>query len=329
MKKLIALLLALTMVFALCACGASETAAPADDAAAAPAAEGEKLTIAFSTIAYSIAVLPQYLIDQLDALCGAEGWEFVMLAAEGDAELQGQQVSTLISKQPDYLVLFPADPMLAIDWCAEAEAAGIPTIAVHVDVDESCHGTSCDAYCGIDNEAVATAIHDYMVEKNPDGANIVEIGGVPVQADYIVRTGTFNGLLSDNYKQLGEIGWAYSSRADAQGFMENFIGSYGDDIDVLVGFDDDLTLGGVNALQERGMTDVQVYSITGQKEAMQAIKDGKMTMTVFTSMAKEAEKVVETIKALEAGQTVDYFQYIETPVVDASNVDQYADQAEF
>lgn len=342
MKKLIALLLALSMVLCLCACGSQTPEAtdkPADegptetvDETPTEPADGKKLTIAFSTIAYSIAVLPQYLTDTLNSMCGDEGWEFVMLAAEGDAELQGEQISTLISKNPDYLVIFPADPMLAIDWCQEAYDAGVPTICVHVDVDESCKGTTCLAYCGINNEAVATSIFDYIVEKNgPDAAmNIVEIGGVPVQADYIVRTGTFNACLEGtDYQQLGDIAWAYSSRAEAQGYMENFISSYGGQIGILVGFDDDLTLGGINALLEAGMTDVQVYSITGQKEAMDAIKAGTMTMTVFTPTTAMAEKVIATIKALEAGETVDYYQYIETPLVDASNVDQYIDQAEF
>lgn len=322
MKRLISLLLALAMVFCLCACGGSGSTAKDDD-----------ITIAVSTIAYSIAVLPQVLIDNLQAKCEANGWGFELLAAEGDAMLQGEQISTLVSKDPDYLVIFPADPTLAIDWCAEAQEAGVPTICMHVDVAEECKTSgSCVAYCGIDNQAVATSIYNYMVEKNGADAamNIVEIGGVPVQADYIVRTETFNNAIAGSgYTQLGDIAWAYSSRADAQTAMENFIGSYGDQINILVGFDDDLTMGGVNALQEAGMTDVQVYSITGQKEAMQAIQDGKMTMTVFTSTAAIADQVVEVINSLEAGETVEYYQYIDAPIVDASNVAEYAPQAEF
>lgn len=321
MKRLISLLLALAMVLCLCACGGGSTA------------KDDDITIAVSTIAYSIAVLPQVLIDNLQAKCEANGWGFELLAAEGDAMLQGEQISTLVSKQPDYLVIFPADPTLAIDWCAEAQEAGVPTICMHVDVAEECKDNgSCVAYCGIDNQAVSTSIYNYMVEKNGTDAtmNIVEIGGVPVQADYIVRTETFNNAIAGSgYTQLGDIAWAYSSRADAQTAMENFIGSYGNQIDILVGFDDDLTMGGVNALQEAGMTDVQVYSITGQKEAMAAIQEGKMTMTVFTPTAKIAEKVVDVITALEAGETVEYYQYIDAPIVDASNVAEYVDQAEF
>jgi len=62
---------------------------------------------------------------------------------------------------------------------------------------------------------------------------------------------------------------------------------------------------------------------------MQAIQDGKMTMTVFTSTAAIADQVVEVITALGAGETVEYYQYIDAPIVDASNVAEYAPQAEF
>lgn len=329
LTKLLSMVLALALAlscFGVCAFAAGEEEPAAD----VPVAED--LTIAVSTIAYSIAVLPQVLIDNLQALCEENGWEFIMQAAEGDPMKQGEQISTLVARHPDYLVIFPADPMLAIDWCQEAADEGVPAICMHVDVAEECHGTTCLAYCGIDNEAVVTNIFNYMIEKNGADAalNLVEIGGVPDQADYIVRTGTFNDLLADSsYTQLGDIAWAYSSRAEAQTAMESFIGSYGDQINILVGFDDDLTMGGVNALQEAGMTDVHVYSITGQKEAMAAIQEGKMDMTVFTSTKTMAEKVVEVINRIENGETVDYYQYIDAPVVDADNVADYVDLAEF
>ena len=319
MKKLVSLLLAVAMVLCLCACGGG--------------ASDDTITIAVSTIADNIAVLPQVLFDNLEKLCKDKGWEFVLLSAEGDAPLQGEQISTLISQDPDYLVIFPADPTMAIDWCQEAADNDVPAVCVHVDVDPSCmeNGT-CLAYCGINNEEVATSIYDYIAAKNGADAEmgIVEIGGVPVQADYIVRTGTFNSAIAGTgYTQLGDIAWAYSSRADAQTAMENFIGTWGEQIDILVGFDDDLTMGGVNALQAAGMTDVQVYSITGQKEAMTAIQEGKMTMTVFTPTLKMAEKVVSVIEALEAGETVEYYQYIEPVIIDSTNVADYIDQAEF
>ena len=113
-------------------------------------------------------------------------------------------------------------------------------IIVHIALSE---GTEDNALCyvGVDNTQIINAIYDYMIEHNPDTQlNIVEIGGVPTQADYIVRTEAFNALVAgnENLTQLGDIAWAYSSRADAQTAMENFLTVYGDQVNVVMGFAD-------------------------------------------------------------------------------------------
>ncbi len=352
MKKILALLLAMAMVFGMVACGASEEASVASEAAASTAASTAAsvaeevaanpdrngdgtVTIAYSAIAYSIAVLPQYLYSNLEATCKERGWEFVPLAAEGDAMLQGEQVNQLVQQDPDYFVLFPADPALAVDWVQAIGDAGIPCITLHTDVAANEDGTpnaNVAAYCGPDNVAMAADIAKTLIEKHgaDAGLKIVEIGGVPVQSDYIQRVAGFDEYIkaNSNYEILG-IEWAFSSRADAQGYMESFIGTYGDEIDVLMGFDDDLTLGGVNALQEAGMTDVEVYSITGQKEAMTAVQDGKMTLTAFYSTAAAVADVFSVIDQLSAGETPEYYHYTATPHVTSENVAEYASQAEF
>ena len=333
-KKLIALLLALSLVFTFAGCGADDdvgTVSP-DVSTSDPAPEGpdagEPLTIAYSCVSYSLAPLTQALADNLQEQVESQGWTFNMLAAEGDTELQGEQVSQLISMQPDYLLLMPGDPTLAVDWLEEAAAADVPVIIVHIALTE---GTEGDALCyvGVDNNQIVNAIYDYMIEQNPDTPlNIVEIGGVPTQADYIVRTEAFNALVEGNedLTLLGDIAWAYSSRADAQTSMENFLTAYGDQVNAVMGFSDNLTLGAVAALDEAGRDDVQVYSIVYHEASYDAIKSGKM-VTVFTSTGMMAERVVECILANEAGESIEYDQHIECPVIDASNVDEY--EAEF
>ena len=348
MKKILALLLALSMVFALCACGSStdatnaasasdtEAASAADDgeAAAAPASSGSldrngdgKITIGYSTIAYAIAPLTQYLCDNLNELCGAEGWEFSYLAAEGDAALQGQQIETLIDQDPDYLVMFPADADLAVDWVEKAGEAGINVILVGTDVAESGRQYA-QAFCGPNNYEMGAELAQALIDANgaDAGLGIVEIGGNAGQADYIDRKAGFEDTIAanSNYSILGDTAWCHSSRTDAQDSMADFISTYGDQIDVLYGMDDDLTLGGVNAISEAGKTDaIQVYSITGQIEAIQAIKDGKMVSTAYTPTRQTASLVVSTIKELGEKGSVDYQQSYVPDLITKDNADSY------
>lgn len=329
LTKILSLFLAFSMTLSLAACGGGD--ADQDGGAAADRNGDGKVTIAYSAIAYSIAILPQYLYSNLEATCNERGWEFLPLAAEGDAVLQGEQINQLIQQDPDYFVVFPADPALAVDWTKAISDAGIPCITLHTDV--AADGQeNVKAYCGPNNYDMAAAVAKALVEKHgaDAGLKIVEIGGVPVQSDYIDRVAGFDEYLAanSNYEVLG-IEWAFSNRADAQTYMENFIATYGDEIDVLMGFDDDLTLGGINALQAEGMTDVEVYSITGQIEAMQAVEAGTMTLTAFYSTADTVAEVFACIDALAAGENVEYFHYTNIPHVTSDNIAEYKDKAEF
>jgi ABC-type sugar transport system substrate-binding protein len=354
MKKILAFLLAMVMVLSLCACSSSssstttttetatdttttETAAEAEEVAEAveTAAEGGdldrngdgKVTIAYSTIAYALAPLTQYLCDNLNSLAQAEGWEFTYLAAEGDADLQGQQIETLIDKDPDYLVIFPADADLAVDWVESAADADIPVFVVGTDVAEDGQEYAV-AFCGPNNYEMGVELAEALIEANGADAalNIVEIGGNAGQADYIDRKAGFEDTIAaeSNYTILGDTKWCASSRADAQTAMEDFLSTYGDKIDVLYGMDDDLTLGGVAAITAAGKTDdIQVYSITGQIEAIQAIQDGTMVTTAYTPTLQTASLVIAAINEYAANGTIEYQQSYLPDLINASNVDGY------
>ena len=335
MKKIIALVLALSMVFALCACSSSSSSGTAstDTAAASSGLDRNgdgKITIGYSTIAYAIAPLTQYLCDNLKADAEAQGWQFSYLAAEGDAVLQGEQVQTLVDQNPDYLIMFPADAALAVDWVKTAYDAGISVILVGTDV--AAEGQQyAKAFCGPNNYEMGVELAEALIAANgaDAGLGIVEIGGNAGQADYIDRKAGFEATIQagSNYTFLGDTAWCHSSRTDAQDSMADFLSTYGDQINVLYGMDDDLTLGGVNAIAEAGKTDsIQVYSITGMIEAIQAIKDGKMVTTAYTPTAQTASLVIETIQALGNG-SVEYQQSYVPDLITKDNADQY--QGEF
>ena len=335
MKKILAFVLVLAMLLALCACGStSSSTSTAAEEAAEPAAEAGdldrngdgKVTIAYSTIAYAIAPLTQYLCDDLNALCGEEGWEFVYLAAEGDADLQGQQVETLVDQDPDFIVMFPADAALAVDWVEYAYDAEVPVFLVGTDVAEEAHDMAV-AFCGPDNYTMGVELAEYLIEQNGADAalGIVEIGGNAGQADYIDRKAGFEATIADesNYTILGDPAWCHSSRTDAQDSMADFISTYGDQINVLYGMDDDLTLGGVNAIAEANRSDIQVLSITGQVEAIQAIKDGKMMTTTYTPTLLTASLVIDAINAYAATGSIEYQQSYVPDLITADNADSY------
>jgi len=359
MKKWIVVLCVLAMIVSLAACGgndgsgsASKTdsggtdATSADEGAdaastneSADAASAGNLdrngdgvvTIGYSSIAYAIASLSKTEIDLFQKKCDELGWELNMLTSEGDTMKQTEQVEQLIAMDPDYLLIWVGDSTLSRDYTQKATDAGIPVITIIGDSMADEDGTpdpNVTYYIGSNDYQMAYDVAKQAIEDNgaDAGLGVVLMGGTPGMKDWIDRDNGFRDAITENsnYEILGETAWVYSSRADAQAAMEDFLNTYGDKVNIFLSPEDDYGLGGVYALQEAGRSDVQVYSITGTIEGVQAIKDGQIKTTARRSMNAVVDKTVECIENIAAdGGTLDYYQYIETPFITIDNADQY------
>ena len=198
MKKVLALILALTMVLALGACAAKTEApaAPADqapaDAAPADAApadstpadaapadstpaepapadetvgEGKVVGIAMPTQSSERWINDgANMKKQLEAL----GYEVQLQYAEDDVQQQVSQIENFVGQQVDCIVIAAVDSGALTTVEAQAKAAGIPIIAYDrllMDTD------AVSYYASFDNEGVGTAIGTYIKEKkNLDAA---------------------------------------------------------------------------------------------------------------------------------------------------------------
>lgn len=198
MKKVLALILALTMVLALGACAAKteapaapadqapadaapadtapadETpadAAPADSTPAEPApadetvGEGKVVGIAMPTQSSERWINDgANMKKQLEAL----GYEVQLQYAEDDVQQQVSQIENFVGQQVDCIVIAAVDSGALTTVEAQAKAAGIPIIAYDrllMDTD------AVSYYASFDNEGVGTAIGTYIKEKkNLDAA---------------------------------------------------------------------------------------------------------------------------------------------------------------
>jgi ribose transport system substrate-binding protein len=307
-SKIFTMLLVLAVALAMTACSKSS----------------KKYTIGYSSIASAIAPLTKALEQNITKECKERDWKLTSLSAEGDIQKQGEQIATLITQKPNLLLLFAGDDAISINWVKDIRAAGIPCVMIMLNVDEKGR-QYVNAFVGPDQEAMTKKIAETIVKKHgPNaGLTIVSISGVPVQYDYRVRLKGFKeGIAKTNYKLIGPQ-YAYSSREKAQGFMETYISTYGKKINVLMGFDDDLTLGGIAAINEAGLKGIEVYSITGQVEALKAIKEGKMEMTVMSRTDLMAKKAFEVAEKILAGEKVEYNNPTEIFYITKENVDNY------
>lgn len=355
MKKLLALLLALVMVLSLAACSSSsDTAADTTDDTAeeastseqsgAAAAEGAQAgcNIDYSDVDLSGYTIGYVTINSSAPWGGRVGTELARIAEECGATVKSLDAQTvaddvtnycmqMIDAGVDALAVFGGDPTAMVDVAIACSEAGIPLFLCALDVAEEGreYATAC---IGPDQEEMCYQIGQYVIEQNgaDAGLDVVQISGVPFLMDYQMREAGFARAMEETNYNLYEPDYAMSSRTDAKTFMEQHITADGDEIDIVMGYDDDLTMGAVAAIEEAGLGDqIKVYSLTGQNDAIQAVADGQMELTVMNRADDiAAETCVAMAEYLNGGST-EYYHYTPLTYITADNVADYIGQGEF
>ncbi len=257
-----------------------------------------------------------------------------VLDANTDSDLVNQYCQQFIDNGVDALVVFGGTPSDMSEIASVAYEAGIPLFLCGLDADSATPGYECvTAMIGPDQYAMCANIAEYVVSQNGTDTdyNVYEINGVPFLQDYQDRTAGFEDYMAGftNYI-LGNVVDAYSSRTDAKAYTEAWITAGLGEGDIIMGYDDDLTMGAVQALEEAGLTGlVKVYSLTGQADAIQAVIDGQIELTVMNRADNIAAGTVTALYEYLTTGTTERLQRCELTYITAENAAEYLATAEF
>ena len=309
-KKIVSVLLSMTMVAAILAgCGstAADTAAPAADAAApaadeaAPAADAAADTAAADTAApaasgagkkVAVAMPTQSserwmhdganMKEQLEKL----GYEVDLQYAEDDVQAQVSQIENMIAAGANCLVIAAIDSDALVNVEAQANEAGIPVIAY----DRLLMNTDAVSYYAtFDNKGVGTKIGEYIVQHcgaTKDDPKTIELfmGSPDDNNAHMLYAGLMEQiqpLLDDGSLicKSGQIAFEDNNtlRWDQQTAMkrcEDLLTRYyaDEDLDICACAYDGLSYGCMSALEGAGYTDANWPLITGQDAELMATK---------------------------------------------------------
>ena len=330
MKKLIVMLLALTMVVSMAACGAeapaetkapaaAETQAPADAEEAAPADEVKTVGISMPTKSLERWNRDgSYLKEEFEKA----GYKVELTYSDNDVTQQNNDINNLVASNIDLLIVAAIDGEALTQVLGEAKDAGIPVIAY----DRLIMNTDAISYyVSFDNYTVGTLQGQY-VEKALDlknagdkTYNIEFTGGDPADnnarfffqgaVDVLnpyIEAGTLKVVSGQTeFEQVATAQWNTDT---ALARMQNVLASYYSDgtiLDAVVCSNDSTALGSAQAIT----TDYaggNAPIITGQDgdiANLRNIVDGIQTMTVYKNVANEAVATLELAKAILAGET--------------------------
>jgi len=115
-------------------------------------------------------------------------------------------------------------------------------------------------------------------------------------------------------------------RTEGLQLMENWIARYGNRINGFVSENDDMAIGGITALQAKGMAGkIPVTSIDGIQDGLRYVKNGLINVTYLQDGALEMgeglQLVVNYVKSKQP-----FSAQLVMPKIDKSNVNKYYNQ---
>ncbi len=344
MKKMLGcLFLAASLAFTFVGCGPSQEQAPApadgqnqaagseESAAkeavteAAKAAEnsGEKITIGWAMAYFDHPVYQLLMQGAQEVADGLENCELVFADGKNDATTQASQIDTFLAQGVDAIILTAAvsDPMLPS--IKKVNDAGIPLIIVDRRILKQGQDVGWECYVTWDMVLSGTQGAEQTIEALGGAGNakgkVVVVEGTAGAGSTIDRGGAYYAKLEEEpgieviYKVDGDF-----DRTKGMEVTETILQRYPNagDFDVIYYMNDEMALGGLQAVEAAGrLGEFQIISVDGEKEALDAVRAGKINYEVMFKPDEQAV-AVEVAYLVAKGETVDYsnISYKGTPI---------------
>jgi ribose transport system substrate-binding protein len=259
-------------------------------------------------------------------------WDLIATDAAGSAAKQVADVDSMIAQGIDVLFLPPREEKPLIPAVKKAAAAGIPTFLVDRSVDPNAAKAGVDyvAFLGSDFVDQGRRVAEWTIENfKGDSAVVVQLEGTTGSSPANDRKKGFDDALAKDPRfeivasQTGDF-----ARDKGRQVMETLLQAH-PDVDVVYAHNDEMAIGAIQALELAGRKpgeDVLVVSIDGTRDALQAIIDGKMGVTVESSPFF-GPLACEVMTRYAAGETIEPWVQVQDRIFTAENAADHVDEA--
>lgn len=288
-NKLVALGLSAVMAATMFAgCGAKEEAAPAADAtsAEAPAAgEGSyEMTFILSLRDEFLSALEKGANDNCPS-----NVKLTTQDAQNDAAKQQQMIESARNAGNAAIIINLVDPASAASMLESAGDTPVVFVNRYPTDDSILEAKKC-VYVGSDEmtsgKFQGEFLVDYFNEKGQKDITYVMIQGTLGQTSTTNRTASAIKALEDGGLNItlkgAELAGEYD-RATAIEVFSPLISTGEIDFDCVISNNDAMALGVIEAMEQKGLNpgDIPIVGIDATADGRQAIKDGKLAMSVF------------------------------------------------
>lgn len=260
------------------------------------------------------------------------GWDLIATDAAGSAAKQVADVDSMIAQGIDVLFLPPREEKPLIPAVKKAKAAGIPTFLVDRSVDPNAAkpGEDFVAFLGSDFIDQGKRVAEWTIENfKGDKGIIVQLEGTTGSSPANDRKSGFDDrIVQDERFEIVASQSGDFARDLGRQVMETLLQAH-PDVNIVYAHNDEMAIGAIQALELAGRKpgeDVLVVSIDGTRDALQAIIDGKMGVTVESSPFF-GPLACETMKRYAAGETIEPWVQVKDRIFTSDNAAKHIDEA--
>ena len=325
MKKIAALILALSLALGLAAC--SSPAGSGGESSSPSANDGEKTTY---KIGFSQCVMNHpFRIAMVDSVKeAAKAYDDIeLIVVEGDGAVQTEitNIESLIQQGCDAIIVSSLSGTSIYPAYKEVHDAGIPLVIAAsgcAQEDEDAYNYY-DTFVSTDEVEMGRAAADYANELLNGEGKIVMIRGVVESTNSMNRYVGWNEQVV-NYPGLEVIVGQAANwlRLDANQVMTNILQA-NPEIDLVYCENDEMAMGCLEAIQDAGREDeIMIISMDGQEDAAQEVQKGGPFKLTIANCSDTTEALAAAYK-LAQGESVDRRIVLPYEMVTSENVDTY------
>jgi ABC-type sugar transport system substrate-binding protein len=324
-KKIIAMFLAVLIGVGLVACG-SNTSAPSEKTVTTsePTQEPSKELQKIAFIAADMANESQaFASKQFEKYAKEYNFEVTILDAKGDAQVETQCVNNAVAQGVKALFVNPNDINAIVPALEAAKKAGVVVGMFSSDLPKD-KADMRDFFVGVNDNMAGEAAAKAFIDKFPDGANIVEIGGQSGHDAQIKRHDGFNNAIKDSkikvidYKACQQ--WATEQ---AMTIMEDMLTKEGDKIQGVFCHWDNGATGVIGAAKAANKEGLFIVGVDGNRAGFDQVRSGEQTVTIMQNFENMSKKSLELARQVVDGGKVETVNFIPLDIVSKDNIDTF------
>lgn len=252
------------------------------------------------------------------------GLKMVILDGKGDAQVQSQLVNNAVAQGLKAIYVNPNDINAIVPALIKAKKAGVIIGMFSSDVPPANADAARDFFVGVNDLMAGEAAGQAFLNKFPDGAKIVEIGGQSGHDAQIKRHDGFAKRIAGSTIEV--IDFKAPQQWDtnqAMAIMEDMIVKHGDNIEGIFCHWDGGATGILNALDAADIEGKFIVGVDGNKAGFDQVRSGKQSVTIMQNFEAFTKLTLEMTKTILAGGTVEPVNFVNLDIVDLSNIDNY------